>query len=60
MSQGVPAVLQYEYGRPDGLRQTTLDGGHGSTGPPFLNPQPNPQNAMSYATSACFGSLRGL
>ena len=56
MSQGVPAVLQYEYGRPDGLRQTTLDGGHGSTGPPFLNPQ----NAMSYATSACFGSLRGL
>src|SRR5258708_8486872 len=26
----------------------------------ILNPQPNPQNAMSYTTSAYFGSPRGL
>ena len=26
----------------------------------ILNPQPNPQNATSYATSAYFGSPRGL
>jgi hypothetical protein len=30
------------------------------TANPQLNPQPNPQKVMSYMTSACLGSPRGL